>query len=174
MRRFARPHRHPATFASPGIHYLVRWGWVICKKTYKRCYCSEVVNQKQFLLSLSFFDKCIYMAVRDERKWEDVRPLGPEAPQLTVKQGKLLALLCNLEKRELFCQIVDDFLKFSRFILFGVERLHQYRLYQLANLSRFYVTLCRFKGNFRMKIRRTYLKKVRKLVTDFVYLWTWF
>ena len=88
------------------------------------------------------------MAVRDERKWEDVRPLGPEAPQLTVKQGKLLALLCNLEKRELFCQIVDDFLKFSRFILFGVERLHQYRLYQLANLSRFYVTLCRFKGNF--------------------------
>ena len=88
------------------------------------------------------------MAVRDERKWEDVHPLGPEAPQLTVKQGKLLVLLCNLEKRELFCQIVDDFLKFSRFNLFGVERLHQYRLYQLANLSRFYVTLCRFKGIF--------------------------
>jgi hypothetical protein len=88
------------------------------------------------------------MVVRDERKWENVRPLGPEAPQLTVKQGKLLVLLCNLEKRDLFRGIVDDFLKFSRYNLFGVEKLFQFKLYQLANLSRFYVTLCRLKGKF--------------------------
>jgi hypothetical protein len=88
------------------------------------------------------------MVVRDERKWEDVQPLGPEAPQLTVKQGKLLVLLCKLEERDLFRGIVDDFLKFCRYNIFGVERLFQFKLYQLANLSRFYVTLCRLKGKF--------------------------
>jgi len=101
------------------------------------------------------------MAVRDEREWEDVRPFEPGAPPLTVKQGKLLVLLCNLEKREIFCQIVQDFLKFSRFNLFGVERLFQFKLYQLANLSRFYVTLCRFKGNFSSEVEHK-----RKLIMD--------
>ena len=45
--------------------------------------------------------QCIYMEVRDEKNWEDVREVANYAPLMTEKQGKILALLIKLHESEI-------------------------------------------------------------------------
>ena len=96
--------------------------------------------------------QCVYQAVREEFTWENVRKAPNQVP-LTVKQMKIVTLLCLLERETNFRGIIDEFLIFVRYNLLGKERLFHYKQYQLANLSRIYIALCRLKGERYIKLR---------------------
>lgn len=66
-------------------------------------------------------------------------------PCATVKQMKLVTLLCLLEKEDNFTGIVTEFLEFVRYIFFG--RIFYFKRYQLLNVCRMYLILCRYKGD---------------------------
>jgi hypothetical protein len=78
--------------------------------------------------------------------WEEVRKLSPNSPAMTSKQFKIITLLCKLERQATFLGIITELLEFVRCKFFGWERLHQFKIFQLANLSRIYIALCRMKG----------------------------
>ena len=65
---------------------------------------------------------------------------------MTSKQSKLLTLLCLLDKTENFTGILDDFLEFVNWNIFARSRIHHFKRFQLGNISRFYVVICRVKG----------------------------
>ena len=65
---------------------------------------------------------------------------------MTSKQAKLLALLCLLDKTENFYGILDDFLEFVNWNIFARSRIYHFKRFQLGNISRFYVVICRVKG----------------------------
>lgn len=105
---------------------------------------------KQFLVQYG------YVAVRDEKEWEIVAEVAPYAPLLTAKQGKLLSLVALLsssgtgsqpESTHHHSTLVDDFIAFIRCRLFADECYFSYKKCQLANVSRFFMALVRFKGD---------------------------
>ena len=65
---------------------------------------------------------------------------------MTSKQAKLLALLSLLDKTENFYGILDDFLEFVNWNIFARSRIYHFKRFQLGNISRFYVVICRVKG----------------------------
>ena len=103
--------------------------------------------------------QCIYMEVRDEKSWEDVREVANYAPLMTEKQGKLLALLIRLHKSVMILDnggketihILEDLLRFIRYSIFGKDnsglpRIQSFKISQLANLTRMFMALVRFVG----------------------------
>ena len=90
----------------------------------------------------------VYMAVRDEHPWENVRRVGGSIPNLTVKQAKILTLFHLVEREKNFENIIQQFLEFVRYNLLSRKPvLSKYKSSQLANLSRMFVALCKLKGN---------------------------
>ena len=90
----------------------------------------------------------IYLAVRDEKNWENLEYCGPNKPKMTWLQGKALTLLIHLEEK--LKDIIKDFRHMIRNFLFGrrgVGREAEYRVHQLANVTRFYHLLTRYQGN---------------------------
>ena len=89
----------------------------------------------------------LYMAVRDEKEWENLNDTGPSHPKMTWIQGKALVFLIEMDKK--MSGIIDDFRNLIHdFLLSKRDGMNQYKLNQLANVSRFLLILSRFKGNF--------------------------
>ena len=103
--------------------------------------------------------QCLYMEVRDEKNWEDVREVARCAPLMTDKQSKILALLVRLhemgiplsENEKNKIDIIEELLRFIRYSIFGKDssgqpRMKTFKIFQLANLTRMFMALVRFKG----------------------------
>ena len=101
----------------------------------------------------------IYMEIRDEKNWEDIAEVANFAPLMTEKQAKILALLIKLEqaptevheKQQTPTLIIDELLRFIRYSIFGKDggglpRMQTFKISQLANLTRLFMALVRFKG----------------------------
>ena len=101
----------------------------------------------------------IYMEIRDEKNWEDIAEVANFAPLMTEKQAKILALLIKLEqaptevheKPQTPALIIDELLRFIRYSIFGKDggglpRMQTFKISQLANLTRLFMALVRFKG----------------------------
>ena len=91
----------------------------------------------------------IYLAVRDEKNWENLECCGPNKPKMTWLQGKALTLLIHLEEK--LKDIIKDFRHMISNFLFGrrgVGKEAEYRVHQLGNVTRFYVLLTRYQGKF--------------------------
>ena len=94
----------------------------------------------------------IFVEIAYEKKWEQVKHLGPSIPPLTAKQCKLFSLLCLIESEKSYSDIIDKFIDYLEYKIFGKNGLKigyaTYHVYQLANLSRIFLTLCKYKGEF--------------------------
>ena len=101
----------------------------------------------------------LYMEVRDERNWEDVREVANYAPLMTEKQSKILALLINLHTVGVGMEgegneknnIIEELLRFIRYSIFGKDtsglpRMQTFKISQLANLTRMFMALVRYIG----------------------------
>ena len=91
---------------------------------------------------------------------------GENGPLLTSKQVKLIVLLCHLDTAENFPGIMMDFLEFVNWSVFGRSCIHHYKMFQLANISRFYVAICRVKGQS-VLVFWWFLKAIAALWTRF-------
>ena len=108
------------------------------------------------------------MEIRDEKDWEDIREVAKHAPKLTEKQSKIFALLIKMressteidKKHQHQVDLVDEILRFIRYSIFGKDgggspRMQTFKISQLANLTRMFIALVRFKGKYNWVINKT-------------------
>ena len=95
----------------------------------------------------------LYMEVRDEKKWEEIVEVANYAPLLTAKQSKILALLCKIDEsgasadeKKMRLNVIEEFIRFTRFSLFSKDRMATLKISQLANLTRMFMALTRYRG----------------------------
>ena len=101
--------------------------------------------------------QCVYMEIRDEKNWEDIKEVANNAPLMTEKQSKILAMLISLHKSATkenesnLSLIIEELLRFIRYSIFGKDggglpRMQTFKISQLANLTRMFMALVRFIG----------------------------
>ena len=89
-----------------------------------------------------FLVQYAYVAVRDDKKWQEVAMVAEFAPLLTALQSKLLSLVIMLveaedpEMRDHYQSLPDEFMAFIRHRLFAEECYFSYKQCQLANICR--------------------------------------
>lgn len=92
----------------------------------------------------------IYLFIRDEKEWENIEPTSVGGPKMTRLQRKLLMLLVHLEP--VYDGLIAEMRFFLSEMLFG-DRMYQslakFKLFQIANLSRFLLILNRHLGIWR-------------------------
>ena len=115
------------------------------------------------------------MEIRDEKNWEDIKEVAKDAPRMTEKQSKILALLIQIqesttemgEKHQHHVNIVDELLRFIRYSIFGKDgggspRMQTFKISQLANLTRMFIALVRYRGRYNLKlIENTTFRKIK-------------
>ena len=99
------------------------------------------------------------MEIRDEKDWENVREVANYAPLMTEKQSRVLALLIQLNEADYNLgvkpnhksEVIKELICFIRYSIFGKDgsglpRMQSFKISQLANLTRMFMALVRFKG----------------------------
>ena len=99
------------------------------------------------------------MEIRDEKDWENVREVANYAPLMTEKQSRVLALLIQLNEADCNLgvnpnhnsEVIKELICFIRYSIFGKDgsglpRMQSFKISQLANLTRMFMALVRFKG----------------------------
>ncbi len=102
----------------------------------------------------------LYLAIRDEKEWQNFYDfnLGPQEqdnrdnqytgrPLMTLKQSKVFSLLVNLDPAMPNGGIIRETMAFIRYCLFTKNGMYNYRLFQLANLTRVYFCMVRYIGD---------------------------
>lgn len=88
----------------------------------------------------------IYQGIREEKEWVALVDQGSTKPKLTWKQIKALTLLIHLEPQ--MPGILNEMKNLiHKFLLTSKNGLQNYKLYQLANVTRFFLAVVRHQGD---------------------------
>jgi hypothetical protein len=87
--------------------------------------------------------------------------IGPSIPPLTTKQCKIFSFLCLVESEKSFSNVIEKFMDYLEYKLFSKDtnrnrnrnrsRISTYSIFGLANISRIFVTFCKYKGENRIQ-----------------------